>query len=54
MERSKRVYVSVPRDHHLGEAQRILNHAMLDKLRANGLAPQQFHVSGLPLPFDFP
>lgn len=55
MERSKRVYLSVPRDHNLSEAQRILKHAMLDKLRANGLDPQEFHVSGLPLrsPYTF-
>jgi len=33
MERTKRVYLSVPRDHNLNEAQRILKHAMLDKLR---------------------
>src|SRR5689334_12710540 len=49
MERIKRVYVSVPRDHNLDESQRILKHSILAKLRANRLEPQEFQVSGLPL-----
>src|SRR5260370_21320594 len=48
MERVKRVYVSVPTDRHLDEPQRILKHAILDKLRGKGLEPQEFQVSGLP------
>jgi hypothetical protein len=53
--RLKRVYVSVPRDQNLGESQRVLKHAILDELRRNGLEPQEFHVSGLPLrsPYTF-
>ena len=55
MERVKRVYVSVPRDHNLDEQQRVLKHAILDKLRKAGLEPQEFQVSGLPLraPYTF-
>lgn len=55
MERAKRVYVSVPRDHHLDERQRVLKHAILDELRSKGLEPQEFQVSGLPLrsPYTF-
>jgi hypothetical protein len=55
MERVKRVYVSVPRDHNLDERQRILKHSILDKLRSKGLEPQEFQVSGLPLrsPYTF-
>src|SRR5262245_56177013 len=55
MERLKRVYVSVPRDHNLDERQRSLKHAILDKLRSKGLEPQEFQVSGLPLrsPYTF-
>jgi len=55
MPRVKRVYVSVPRDHHLDERQRVLKHAILNKLRQAGLEPQEFHVSGLPLrsPYTF-
>src|SRR5262245_39883172 len=55
MERPKRVYVSVPRDHNLNERQRILKHSILEKLRGNRLEPQEFHVSGLPLrhPYSF-
>jgi hypothetical protein len=47
--RPRRIYVSVPRDHHLDDRQRILKHAILAKLRSEGLEPQEFHVSGLPL-----
>ncbi len=55
MERAKRVYVSVPRDFNLDERQRILKHSILDNLRAKGLEPQEFQVSGLPLrsPYTF-
>ena len=55
MERLKRVYVSVPRDHNLDERQRILKRSILDKLRSSGLEPQEFQVSGLPLrsPYTF-
>lgn len=55
MERVKRVYVSVPRDHHLNKCQQILKHSILDKLRSKGLEPQEFQVSGLPLrsPYTF-
>jgi Predicted nucleotide-binding protein containing TIR-like domain len=55
MERAKRVYVSVPRDNNLDERQRVLKHAILDKLRSKGLEPQEFQVSGLPLrsPYTF-
>lgn len=49
MNRQKRVYVSVPRDHNLDERQRRLKHAILDTLRANGIEPQEFQVSGLAL-----
>lgn len=47
--RPKRVFVSVPRDHNLREPQRALKRAVLAHLRANGLEPQEFQVSGLPL-----
>ena len=55
MERLKRVYVSVPRDHNLDKRQRKLKHAILDKLRGKGIEPQEFQVSGLPLrsPYTF-
>jgi hypothetical protein len=55
MDRQKRVYVSVPRDHNLDERQRRLKHAILDALRANGIEPQEFQVSGLALraPYTF-
>lgn len=49
MGRTKRVYVSVPRDFNLTEPQRVLKHAVLDGLVANGIEPQEFQVSGLPL-----
>ncbi len=53
--RAKRVYVSVPRDHNLDERQRVLKHAILDELRNEGIEPQEFQVSGLPLrsPYTF-
>ena len=55
MKRSKRVYVSVPRDHHLDERQLALKRAILAQLRDVGLEPQEFHVSGLALraPYTF-
>lgn len=55
MDKVKRVFVSVPRDHNLDERQRVLKHAILDKLRGVGLEPQEFQVSGLPLraPYTF-
>lgn len=55
MERVKRVFVSVPRDHNLDAAQRVLKQAILDQLRSKGLEPQEFQVSGLPLrsPYTF-
>jgi hypothetical protein len=55
MERVKRVYISVPKDHNLDERQRILKRSILDKLRNKGLEPQEFQVSGLPLssPYTF-
>lgn len=55
MARSRRVYVSVPRDFHLDDRQRALKHAILDRLRDEDLEPQEFHVSGLPLraPYTF-
>jgi hypothetical protein len=55
MSRAKRVYVSVPRDNNLDERQRKLKHAILDKLTRDGLEPQEFQVSGLPLrvPYTF-
>lgn len=55
MERPKRVYVSVPRDHNLDGRQRILKHAILDELRNEKIEPQEFQVSGLPLrsPYTF-
>jgi hypothetical protein len=43
------VFVSVPRDHNLREPQRLLKRAILAHLRANGLEPQEFQVSGLPV-----
>lgn len=48
-QRPKRVFVSVPRDHNLREPQRLLKRAVLAHLRANGLEPQEFQVSGLPV-----
>jgi hypothetical protein len=55
MERPRRVYVSVPRDHNLSERQRARKHAILGLLRSRGLEPQEFMVSGLPLraPYRF-
>jgi hypothetical protein len=53
--RPKRVYVSVPRDYHLDERQRLLKQAIFEELCSNGLEPQEFQVSGLPLrsPYTF-
>jgi hypothetical protein len=48
-QRPKRVFISVPRDHNLGEPQRLLKRAILAHLRDNGLEPQEFQVSGLPV-----
>jgi len=55
MGRLKRIYVSVPPDFHLQPEQCALKHTILDKLRGQGLEPQEFHVSGLPLrcPYSF-
>jgi hypothetical protein len=55
MARPRRIYVSVPRDHNLDERQRVLKHAILEELRRQGLEPQEFQVSGLPLrsPYTF-
>ena len=55
MERPKRVFVSVPRDHNLSTSQRALKQAILNKLRNEGIEPQEFQVSGLPLrsPYTF-
>ena len=55
MAKAKRVYVSVPRDHNLDSRQRALKHAILERVRQNGLEPQEFQVSGLPLrsPYTF-
>jgi len=55
MERPKRVFVSVPRDHNLNETQLVLKNSIFAKLRSKGLEPQEFHVSGLPLrsPYTF-
>src|SRR5215467_8045244 len=55
MNRPKRVYVSVPRDINLSEGQRVLKHAILEKLRGNDIEPQEFQVSGLALraPYTF-
>lgn len=55
MDRTRRAYVSVPMDHHLDDRQRVLKHAIFDKLRAEGIEPQEFFVSGLPLrtPYSF-
>ncbi|MBL8327907.1 MAG: nucleotide-binding protein [Rubrivivax sp.] len=47
--RPKRVFISVPRDHNLREPQRLLKRAVLAHLRAQGLEPQEFQVSGLPV-----
>src|SRR5882757_4368274 len=54
-QRSKRIFVSVPRDHNLERPQRALKHAILAELRSKGLDPQEFQVSGLPLrsPYTF-
>jgi hypothetical protein len=49
LERLKRVYVSVPRDSNLDDRQKALKHAILDRLQSQGIEPQEFHVSGLPL-----
>ena len=55
MSRLKRVFVSVPRDHNLDERQKSLKRAILEKLVREGLEPQEFQVSGLPLrsPYTF-
>lgn len=55
MEKRKRVFVSVPRDHNLNERQRVLKRAILEMVRSQGLEPQEFQVSGLPLrlPYTF-
>jgi hypothetical protein len=53
MVRPKRVYVSVPRDQNLDERQQILKHTILDQIRENGLEPQEFQVSGLPLRYPY-
>src|SRR4051812_6501351 len=55
MTRTRRVYVSVPRDHHLDDRQRALKQGLLTKLRDAAIEPQEFHVSGLPLraPYTF-
>lgn len=55
MERAKRAYISVPRDHHLNDAQQQLKHALYERLRKNGIEPQEFHVTGLPVrsPYTF-
>ena len=55
MIRARRVFVSSPRDHHLDDRQRGLKYAILAKLRSEGLEPQEFRVSGLPLrtPYTF-
>ncbi len=54
-QRPKRVFVSVPRDGHLDDAQRALKHAILSLLREKGIEPQEFQVSGLPVrsPYTF-
>ncbi len=44
----KRIYISVPRDQNLDERQRRLKHAVLNRLRDEGMEPQEFQVSGLP------
>jgi hypothetical protein len=49
LERRKRVFVSVPRDNHLDDRQKILKRAILSLLREKGFEPQEFQVSGLPL-----
>jgi hypothetical protein len=49
MDRSKRVFVSVPRDHNLDERQQRLKQAILNHLRSKDIEPQEFQVSGLPL-----
>lgn len=55
MPRSKRVYVSVPRDHNLDQRQRAFKHLIYAELRRNGLEPQEFQVCGLPTraPYTF-
>lgn len=55
MDRPKRVFVSVPRDHNLDQRQTALKHAILERVRQHGLEPQEFQVSGLPLrsPYTF-
>jgi hypothetical protein len=49
MNRAKRCYVSVPRDHNLDDNQTRLKHALYERLRTNGIEPQEFHVTGLPV-----
>lgn len=51
--RNKRVYVSVPRDHNLNDSQRKLKHAIYALMSRNGLEPQEFQVSGLPLRYPY-
>ena len=55
MDRAKRAYISVPRDHNLDARQVVLKHAILDKIKKNRIEPQKLHVSGLPLrlPYTF-
>lgn len=55
MPRPRRVFVSVPRDHNLDQRQRSIKHAIYDRLRKDGIEPQEFQVSGLPLrsPYTF-
>jgi len=53
MIRPRRVYVSVPRDDNLDERQRILKNSILEKLELNGIEPQEFQVSGLPLRYPY-
>ena len=55
MQKPRRIYVSVPRDHNLNDRQRTMKHAILDKLRQKGMEPQEFQVSGLPrrAPYSF-
>jgi hypothetical protein len=55
MNKKKRIYVSVPRDNNLDDRQKALKHAIKEKLRSNGLEPQEFQVEGLPrrTPYTF-
>jgi hypothetical protein len=48
MEQPKRVFLSVPRDHHLDDRQKALKSALLELLQDKGIEPQEFQVSGLP------